>query len=360
MDFWENEEVPNLKEYLDLVAIGTIADVMPLHGDNRILTRAGLEVLAKGQRPGIYALKMISRIGSPVTTEDICFRISPRINAAGRMDHAYEAFRLLVEDNEARAFNLAQGLQRLNQDRQNEEAGILRDAKNIISSMGDRESYVLFNPEWKKGIVGIVAGKLSEQLSKPVILFALDGDYVHGSGRSPDAFNLYEILSECSSFLDSFGGHRVAAGVHLKTENLKDFSQAFEAHVSERAKDIDPTRGITLDFPIQLSEILDPAFQEFYGLMEPFGQGFKAPLLAINDYSLCSASVVGKGHLKLILSETFSANDRIELIGWGHGDKVGYMWDDMEIACVPLINEWSGRKRLELRLKDARYREGNL
>ena len=358
---WKDGKEPNLKEYLDFVAMGTVADVVPLLGDNRILVRAGLEVLGRSDRPGIKALKALCSLDSGITSTDIAFRIAPRINAAGRMAHADKAFRLLVTDDESEAKQLADELHLLNQDRQAEEKHIFNEALDKIRSLEKQSAYVLSSPEWKRGIIGIVASRLVEQFHRPVILLALDGDEAHGSGRSPEGINLYESLCACSGHLSSFGGHRAAAGMRLPSDSVEGFCTDFQKVVASVLEQNDICPRLMVDCTAGIDELIDPGFSRFYEHLEPFGAGYPAPLFAVRDFSVRQSTVVGNGHLKLSLtSRTGLKNEyikgKVDLVGWGQGDKVGLPWEELELACMPCINVWQGRKQLELRLKDIRYR----
>jgi len=358
---WNGAQIPNLKKYLDFVALGTVADVVPLLGDNRILVRAGLEVLDGCDRPGIKALKALCSLDSGITSRDIAFRIAPRINAAGRMAHADKAFKLLITKDESKAKQLACELHLLNQKRQTEENKILNQALDKIRLLERQTAYVLSSHEWKRGIIGIVASRLVEQLHRPVILLAMDGDEAHGSGRSPEGINLYESLCACSGHLSSFGGHMAAAGISLPSDSVKVFCKAFQKVVASILEQIDVRPRLMVDCTAGIEELIDPDFSRFYEYLQPFGAGYSAPVFAVRNFSVSRSTVVGNGHLKLSLTaRTHVKNEhmreKVDLVGWGHGDKIGLPWEELELACMPCINVWQGRKQLELRLKDIRYR----
>ena len=358
---WNGGRIPNLKAYLDLVAMGTVADVVPLLGDNRILVRTGLEVLNGSTRPGIRALKAVCSLDSEVTSRDIAFRIGPRINAAGRMAHADKAFRLLITEKEADAKALADELNQLNQERQAEERLILKEALAEIESSGKRPAYVLASPKWKRGIIGIVASRLVEQFCRPVVLMAMDGDEAYGSGRCPEGLNLHECLCACSDHLTAFGGHRAAAGMRLSLNSIDGFRKAFQQVVSSAIEQNDAFPRLEVDGAARIEELLDPDFCRLYRQLEPFGAGYPAPLLAVQDFTVSRSRVVGNGHLKLTLRPRTSSQDRypgrgVDLVGWGQGDKQGLPWERLELACMPCFNVWQGQRRLELRLKDIRYK----
>ncbi|HID96953.1 MAG TPA: single-stranded-DNA-specific exonuclease RecJ [Thermodesulfobacteriaceae bacterium] len=359
---WKGSVHPNLKEYLDLVAIGTIADMVSLLGDNRILVKAGLEIIESGARPGIAALKVVSSISSgSVSASHVAYRIAPRINAAGRMDHSETAFRLLMERDAGEAARLAAQLEALNRERQAVERRIMAEALKKIRGMPGRDAYVVSDGGWKKGVIGIVASKLMNRLSRPVILLAEDALEAHGSGRSPEGLNIYEALSCCGNHLISFGGHKAAAGLRLPAASVDEFTTAFEQTVASMLRDRDIRPRLMIDATADVSELLAPEFAEIYEQLEPFGHGYPEPLFAIHNFTVKRSAVVGRRHLKLTLGpdapeDILIPPGELELVGWGHGDKIGLSWDEFEIACIPCFNEWRGRKRLQLKLWDIRQK----
>ncbi len=359
MGIWQNGEVPNLKKYLDLVAIGTVADVMPLIDDNRILVRAGFEVLEKASRPGIRALLEVACVRGEISAHDVGFRLAPRINAAGRMDHAEVAFRLLATNDLDEAMVLAKELQQLNNQRQAQEGVILREALALADKIGERPAYVLASDKWKKGVLGIVASRLSDQLKRPVLLLCQEGNELHGSGRCPEGLNLHNILSSCSRYLLSFGGHKVAAGLRLRMDQFQGFVEMFEQKVAEDlGKERLQGSVLGIDAWTDPGRLIDSSFYSSFSKLEPFGEGFPRPLVALKDFELVHKAVVGNGHLKLRLSSRkFPSHGVIDVMAWGHGDKVDLEWQELELACSPQYNNWNGTKRLQLVLKDARCKQ---
>ena len=362
MGFFNNSLPPRLRNYLDLVAMGTVSDVVPLLGDNRILVKTGLEVASVAARPGIAALKEISYIKSNVDSVHMAFRMGPRINAAGRMDHAMTAFRLLVTTEPEKAMRLASELQALNTQRQKEEQRILQEATTQLHEQGSLPAYVLSSDGWQRGVVGIVASRLMEKVSRPVILLAVDRDEAAGSGRCPEVLDLHSILSECSHILTRFGGHKAAAGLSLRTCDMKEFRRIMADVVSRRLQYVDLTPALELDARVTLDQISQPAFTDMFQKLGPFGAGYQAPAFALHDFAVKSANQIGKGHLKIILEtgeailqdNNIEGISGIEIVGWGHGDKVDLQWENFEIACEPGINIWNDRRTLQLKLIDAR------
>ncbi|HSR11832.1 MAG TPA: single-stranded-DNA-specific exonuclease RecJ, partial [Thermodesulfobacteriota bacterium] len=234
--FFPPGEVPNLREYLDLVALGTIADVVPLTGPNRILAKHGLAELGRSRRPGIAALKALCTLADAplIDTEAVHFRLAPRINAAGRMRDAAQAVELFTTGDPARARRIASDLDELNSVRQRTEEAILNEAREMIESGGEgKKSIVLSSAKWHPGIVGIVASRLVEEYQCPAVLIALGDETGRGSGRSIAGFSLYEALKSCSRWMERFGGHDQAGGLVIRSENIPFFAAAFESAAAE-------------------------------------------------------------------------------------------------------------------------------
>ncbi len=352
------KEVPNLKRYLDLVAIGTVSDMMPLFEDNRIFVKVGLEVLGRRERAGLrYLMDNCGINSSSVSCFDIAFKIGPRINAAGRMSHAREAFELLVEQDDKRAKRLAKRLCELNQKRQQQEKSIFLEVMKMIEDSGKKDAYIFYNANWPKGILGLVASKVVQEVERPVLLLKDEGDEFHGSGRVPEGFDLFSILCECETFLKRFGGHRVAAGVSVTKQYLEFFTKRFLRAVSNQSIQHNPS--LNLDGYIELEEMLEADYIRFLELLEPFGPGYECPLFVTNNYKVQKLKRIGEGqnHLKFVVSpKKNDLNKGLELVAWGMGNLFKENWHDMELAFSPQINEWQGKRRLQLILRDARKR----
>ncbi len=363
--FTDETPAPNLKKYLDIVALGTVSDVVPLLGDNRILVSSGLEVATVGARPGISALKSVSSVSGTVSSMHLAFRLGPRINAAGRMDHAGTAFRLLVTDDEKEAMARARELEAFNTQRQAEERLILRDALAMVQDMGSQDAYVLASDKWRKGVVGIVASRIMEKVARPVVLLSVDGDEAVGSGRAPEELDLYSLLSGCRECLERFGGHRAAAGMKLSVSNISRFQQMLAEISSAKVREVGFVPSLSLDARVTVEQLVHPSFAETYQQLEPFGPGYRAPLFALHGFRVRHVRTMGKGHLKVILEPVNNGSSSnhmpsvsgVEIVGWGHGDKADLPWEELEVACEPGINVWNGRRTLQLKLKDARKLE---
>jgi single-stranded-DNA-specific exonuclease len=349
--FGERRPEPNLKDALDLVALGTIADVVPLVGANRILVRTGLEVLATSRRPGLRALKRVAGIaeGAPVAAGQVGFRLAPRINAAGRLDDAGRGVRLLLSADPAEAEALAAELDRENQARQEIERRILAEA---IEDAGARvregaRGLVLARDGWHAGVIGIVASRIVERFHRPAVLVALADEGGKGSGRSIEGFHLHDALSACAPHLARFGGHRHAAGLTVDRARLPAFRAAFEAHAAERLSDEDLVPRCRIDGWVEHGEVTERAADDLARL-GPFGAGHPEPVFALRGAPTRARTVGANGaHLKLGLAG-------LDAIGFGMGDRIAACGGPLDAAFSIGFDEWDGRRRLQLKLRDVR------
>jgi single-stranded-DNA-specific exonuclease len=352
--FGDRRPEPNLKDALDLVALGTVADVVPLVGANRILVRWGLEAIAKSRRPGLRALKTVAGIaeGLPITAGQVGFRLGPRINAAGRLDDAGRGVRLLLSTDEAEARALAEELDRENQARQEIERHILEEAlaDALQKVNAGVRGLVLARDGWHAGVVGIVASRVVERFHRPAVLIAMDGASGKGSGRSIEGFHLHDALTACSQHLARFGGHKHAAGVTVERERLEPFRRAFEAHAAARIADEDLVPRCRIDGWIEDREITDRAAEDLEKL-GPFGAGHPEPVFAVRSAAAKARTVGASGaHLKLTLG-----GRGLDAIGFGMGDRLGLCGaGPVDAAFTMGFDEWDGRRRLQLKLRDVR------
>ncbi len=350
---WTGERPePNLRQSLDLVALGTVADVVPLVEVNRVLVRWGLEELSRSRRPGVRALKRVAGIadGAAVTAGQIGFRLGPRINAAGRLDDAGRGVRLLLTDDPAAASALAEELDRENGARQEIERQMLEeavaDAAHLVRA-GAR-GLVLSRDGWHPGVVGIVASRVAERFHRPAVLIGVSGGVGKGSGRSIEGFHLYDALAHCSPHLTRFGGHRHAAGVTVDAATLPAFREAFERYATERLSLEDLVPRCRIEGWIAPEEISEPAAVAMEQLA-PFGAGHPEPLFALRAHPARARTVgAGGAHLKLALGP------RVDAIGFGMGERLGLCSGEVEAAVALGFDEWDGSRRLQLRIKDLR------
>jgi len=349
------EGKPNLRAYLDLVAIGTVADVVPLLGVNRILVREGLEVIARSPHVGLAALKEVSGIqpSGPVSSIEVAFRLAPRLNALGRIQEAGGGVHLLTTDSLQEAKDLAQVMNQENSRRQAMEQLMLKEIDRLLQSQKDidqRKSLVLGSETWHRGILGLAASRLVERLSRPVFLFSIEGETAHGSGRSIEGFHLFKALEALEGHLLGFGGHAVAAGAHLMAKDLSAFEQAFENLVQDSVSQMAFIPALTIegevDFPGLVKEITP-----YLPQMAPFGSQNPEPLLVTRQVRVNSRRQVGNGHLRLRIEQQGTILDGI---GFGLGDTALGLGDWIDLAYTPFISEYGSTPRLKLRIKDIR------
>ena len=336
---------------LDLVALGTVADVVPLTGANRILVRHGLVELATTRRPGLKALKRVAGVAEgPVTAGQIGFRLGPRINAAGRLDDAGRGVRLLSTTDEAEARALADELDRENQARQEIERRMLAEALDDAAAAVRRgaRGLVLAREGWHAGVVGIVAARVAERFHRPAVLVGLDGAEGKGSGRSIEGFHLYDALAACSGHLLRFGGHRHAAGVTIAATAIGPFRAAFEAHAAAALAPEDLVPRCRIDAWVAEGD-LTPRAAEDLERLGPFGAGHPEPVFALRALASKARTVgAGAAHLKL------SFGRGLDAIGFSMGDRAGLCEEPVEAAFTLGFDDWDGTRRLQLKLRDLR------
>lgn len=350
---WGENEIPNLKEYLDLVALGTVADVVPLVDENRIFVKYGLIELTDSKKPGIMALKEVSGLEDTITASMVGYRLAPRLNAAGRVGKGEDGVRLLISTNFEEAVEIAKLLDEGNRERQSLEEAILNEAIEMIASdpsMKDRKSIILASEGWHPGVIGIVASRIAERFYRPTILIAMKDGIGKGSARSIPAFVLYEGLKKCSRFLEAYGGHDYAAGLSLKAENIEKFREEFEKIALASLSEEDMVPEIEIDATMELNEITEGLINELENLA-PFGEANPEPVLCSTDLSIADCRIVGNNHLKLRVRRDRTT---LDAIGFGMGDNLNGLNGSigLNIAFIPQINIWNRGKSIQLKLKD--------
>lgn len=283
------------EEDLDLVALGTVGDMVPLLKENRILVKRGLNYLKGSRKLGLKALKEVSGItDGDINPFHISFILAPRINAAGRISHANDSLRLLITDDEDEAYKLAEHLQKLNNQRREEEKRIFEEAYSAASKLDLRENYavVLGSENWNYGIVGIVASKLTQELRRPVILLSFDPEKQvwRGSGRSIEEFDLHDALSRLEQYLENFGGHKLACGLKIAKDKLEVFREKINEYASLKLKDLDLEPSLEIDGSISLKELNDE-FLYYFEKLKPFGVGNKEPVFALEGVEIQKDSI---------------------------------------------------------------------
>jgi single-stranded-DNA-specific exonuclease len=344
-----------LKDHLDLVALGTIADLVPLLGENRILARHGLRILEQTNRPGLRALMEVAGVKpmQGITPTDISFRLGPRINASGRLADAALSVELLISDDEAFSAETAQQLDTFNRERQDIERIITDEAEKLIESQfSSHAGIVLFAENWHPGVVGIVAGRVTRKYNRPCVVLGNEGDMAKGSGRSVDGVNLVEVLGTCCENLTSWGGHPMAVGIALQKLHLDAFRERFAAAVrSHVGGDIAEAR---LDLAAWLTpeQINERLLEELDGL-HPFGQGNPEPVFGVKGVVLRSPPEVFKEqHFRFNFED--GRGRRLHGVAWKMAHRLPKLHQPVDLAVELKWNHFNGRKLLQLGLVDWR------
>jgi single-stranded-DNA-specific exonuclease len=346
-------------EELDLVAISIAADLVELQGENRIMASQGLKQLRKRQRPGILALLRAADIHqAPQTIRDISFTLGPRINAAGRMDHAQRVVDLLMEKRESRAAEVAREIEEMNhQRRQVDEETTANALKQLEQSNAESFVNIVHGKDWHRGVVGIVASRMIEQRYRPSIVLSEENDELIGSARSVEGVDIHKALEDCKDLLKQFGGHTMAAGLNLKLEHLPEFKSRINSAIAAQLNDVLPKPFVRCDREVQINELSLEAWKELQQL-EPFGPGNPTPLFILKNV-LCvrpPRTIGNQGrHLKITVKDPEGDFPTIDAIGWNMGELAPHIKQDMpvDIAFTLVKNTWKPRgwqNRTELNL----------
>jgi len=338
---------PALRRHLDLVALATIADVVPLVDENRALASLGLRALACTRRPGLQALMRSARVDpAAVDAGAVGFRLAPRINAAGRLCRPDIALELILTEDAEQARTLALELEDLNRDRQAVEDRILREASALVEALPEperrRRGYVLWNEDWHEGVIGIVASRLVERFHRPVVLIAGSQDGWKGSGRSVPRFDLHGALAACSEHLERFGGHRAAAGLSIDPARIESFAHAFAAHADETLTEDELRPTTVVDAVVSAEDLTLPLAQELDRLA-PFGLGNPDVTLLVPGCQAVGAATVGDGkHLRFRVSQ--HGRDGGSAIAFGQGSQLDRLRSEglVDVACRLKENHWNG------------------
>jgi single-stranded-DNA-specific exonuclease len=352
-----------ISAYLDLVACSIASDIVPITGENRVLAWFGLHKLNTDPCKGLTALMNLSGRKDDLTITDVVFTIGPRINAAGRIDDAKHAVNLLIADNDAIAFEKGEIINTKNTERKEHDSLITEQALALIDTNPDliaRKTTVVYNQDWHKGVIGIVASRLTEKYYRPTIVLTNSNGLAAGSARSVIGFDLYEALSECSDLLEQFGGHKYAAGMTMKTENIPAFQQRFEEVVSRTITDEQLIQSIIIDTEIALNHI-DAKFFRILKQFEPFGPQNMAPIfLSRNVYTYGSASLAGTNHLKMSVQQ--DDQTYFNCIGFGLGEFLPMINSGAPFDICYTIEEnvWKEKRSIQLNIKGIRATLPNL
>ena len=373
--------IEKVYELLDFLAVSIAADIVPITGENRVLAYFGLKQLNKKPRPGIEAILQHANIyrrdedqidedenvlTRELTISDLVFLIGPRINAAGRIAKASDSVRLLIADKKEHAEKLAASINDLNDERREFDNRITEEALGMIADdaeLRDAKSTVVFNAKWHRGVIGIVASRLTDYYYRPTIVLTRASGLVTGSARSIKSFDIYDAIDHCSDLLEHFGGHKYAAGLSMKPENLPEFRRRFEAYVSEHLVDEDFVPELEVDLKINFSDITSK-FMRILNQFAPFGPGNMAPVFWTDNVIDAGGSrpVGGHRHLKLTVSQIGDAELGVPPfsgIAFQKGDLFNRIHDGEPFSiCYHLeYNTWQGKTNLQLNVKDIKFAE---
>ena len=373
--------IEQVYDLLDLLAVSIAADIVPITGENRVLAYFGLKRLNKNPRPGIEAILQHANIyrrdedqlteddnvlTRELTISDLVFLIGPRINAAGRIDKASDSVRLLIAEKQEHAAKLAASINDLNDMRREFDNRITEEALGMIAddpTLRDAKSTVVFNENWHKGVIGIVASRLTDYYYRPTIVLTMANGLITGSARSIKSFDIYDAIDNCADLLEHFGGHKYAAGLSMKPENLQEFQQRFEAYVSEHLVEEDFVPELEVDLKIDFRDIT-PKFMRILNQFAPFGPGNMAPVFWTDNVVDAGGSrpVGGHRHLKLTLTQPGDVEAGIAPlsgIAFQKGDLFNRIHDGEPFSiCYHLeYNTWQGKTNLQLNVKDIKFAE---
>ncbi|MEI7633804.1 MAG: single-stranded-DNA-specific exonuclease RecJ [bacterium] len=351
------DAAPFLRSMLDLVAIGTIADVAPLTGENRVLVKHGLNQIMSSENAGVQALKKTLEMGGTrITAQKVAFQIAPRLNAAGRTDHAGICVELLTTRDPSLASRIAASLESFNRERRKLETRIFEHSMSLLDSQTDLANdpiVVISGPDWHIGVIGIVASKITEVCGRPAIVISEQKNIAKGSARSIRNFNIHDALSACRMHLTNFGGHPGAAGLQLEPQNIPKLRQAINEYARQILHKEDMTPSLTIDTTVENHE-LEPDVLNGLALLEPCGSCNPTPIFAMRKLKLLQPpQIVGNNHLKLLLS---ADGRKYYAIGFNLGSYAAQLaansGANIDAAFAPTINTYYAPGRLELDIKD--------
>jgi len=364
------ESFENLKKYLDLVVTSIASDIVPVTGENRILAYYGLKILNSNPRPGIEAILKYSNVirkkidintgnifNKELIINDLVFLVGPRINAAGRIESARNSVELLISEHIDSAERIAEQINTLNTERRNLDAQTTQQALDMIGSnekLKNGKTTVVFDPDWHKGVIGIVASRLTETYYRPTIVLTKSNELITGSARSVKDFDIYDAVDACSDLLEHFGGHKYAAGLSLKEENLNAFQELFENIVSETIEDHMLIPEIEIDAKLNLNDINN----KFYRILKqfaPFGPNNMTPVFQTNGVIDSGyARIVGNNHLKLNVVHRDISGYPVSAIAFQQGEHLEYIKKGIPFDICYHIEEniWNNKTTLQLNIKD--------
>ena len=346
-----------VKDYLDLAALGTIADLVPLLAENRILAAHGLKALGEARRPGVRALINVSGMeaGGVLTSMDVSYRLGPRINASGRLADASLPLQLLLSNSTADCERDAELLDQINRERQEIDKRVTEEATAQAESMGDLPGYVLHG-DWHPGVVGIAAGKICRALDRPVIVLGQEGEMAKGSGRGVPGTNLVEALTTCSALLKTFGGHPMAVGVSLNVTDVAEFRAQFaKAIAAQKAAGVAMADGRDLEIVhwIKATDVTDRVLDDLE-LLQPYGEANAEPIFGVRGFIFDKApQVFGDGNFRFQFN--ISGSRKINFIAWRMATRLPEVGRAVDLAVKLQWNRWQGRKLPQVEILDWRY-----
>ena len=352
-----------IANYLDLVAVSIASDIVPITGENRVLAYTGLKQLNDAPRTGLKEIIREADICHTLTIEDVVFKIGPRINAAGRMETGSKAVELLVSDDPRLAASISKEINCFNIERRSIDRSITTEAMRMISDdprLRNSKTTVLFNPQWKKGVIGIVASRLIETYYRPTVILTESNGFATGSARSVQGYDLYQAIEACSDLLESFGGHMYAAGLTLKKENIEPFTERFEQYVNSTITEDQLSPSIFIDAELSFTEI-NEEFYQVLSQFQPYGPENMSPIfVSYNVFETGSGRMVGSSgeHLKLDLFQDSGSFRSIPAIAFGQSNHFEYIKQGkpFDVCYSVEMNEFRGNRNLQLNIRDIKTR----
>lgn len=347
-NFFKNGE-PNLGDFLDLVALGTVADCAPIINVNRLMVKEGIKRISRTKRKGLIALKEVSSIGGEVSTFDLGFKLGPRINAVGRLGSADAAVELLITDDLNKARHIAKAINQENANRQNVEAVILEEVLEMVEDNKeflDSNSLVLASKDWHPGVIGIVASRICEKYQKPAFLISIDENGIgKGSGRGVEGINLYTVLSSVGDIFEQFGGHELAAGIVISEDKINLFRKKLSECIKKLGNKT--KKELKIDCKIDLSDVDDDLVNEL-NILAPFGIGNPEPVFLAESVDVISKRVFKNKHMGLKVKKGKVQFDAI----WFNLKEMISITDVIDIVFTPEFNNWNGKKSIRFNVKD--------
>ena len=348
-----------ISHYLDLVAVSIASDIVPITGENRVMAYFGLKRLNESPRTGLKEIMRESEVTKALTIEDVVFKIGPRINAAGRMETGSKAVDLLVSNDTRLATEISKEINNFNIERRSVDRIITTEAMRMIAEdqrTVNSRTTVLYNPNWKKGVIGIVASRLIETYYRPTVILTESNGFATGSARSVQGYDLYQAIEACSDLLESFGGHMFAAGLTLKKENIRPFMDRFEQYVNSTITEEQLVPRIFIDMELSFSEINDEFFKTM-SQFQPFGPENMSPVfVSRNVFDTGSGRMVGSSgeHLKLDLCQESTGQKSFSAIAFSQANHFEYIrgGNPFDICYSLEMNEFRGNRNLQLNIRD--------